>query len=174
VAQFLGLLVGLTASRKCLEVGVFTGYATLAIAMALPAGGRVIACDVDADAAAVGQPFWQEAGVADRIDLRIGAAGETLDGLIADGEAGSFDFAFIDADKTAYAGYYEQALTLLRPGGLVVVDNVLWGGSVANPEETKASTVALRSFAAKVHGDARVTMSLLPFGDGLILAVKRS
>jgi len=174
VAQFLGLLVGLTGARNCLEVGVFTGYATLAIAMALPADGRVIACDVDAEAAAVGQAFWQEAGVAERIDLRIGAAGETLDALIAAGEAGSYDFAFIDADKVAYAGYYEQALTLLRPGGLIVVDNVLWGGSVADPENTRKSTLALRDFNTKVHTDERVTMSLLPMGDGLILAVKRS
>ena len=173
VAQFLGLLVGLTGARKCLEVGVFTGYATLAMAMALPDDGCVIACDMDAEAAAVGQPFWREAGVAERIDLRIGAAGETLAGLIAAGEAGTFDFAFIDADKVAYAGYYEQALTLLRPGGLVLVDNVLWGGAVADPENTTDSTVALRAFAAMVHTDERVTMSLLPFGDGLILAVKR-
>ena len=173
VAQFLGLLVGLTGARKCLEVGVFTGYATLAMAMALPDGGCVIACDMHDEAAAVGQPFWREAGVAERIDLRIGAAGETLAGLIAAGEAGTFDFAFIDADKVAYAGYYEQALTLLRPGGLVLVDNVLWGGAVADPENTTDSTVALRAFAAMVHTDERVTMSLLPFGDGLILAVKR-
>jgi len=173
VAQFLALLIELIGARRCLEIGVFTGYATLAMALALPADGTVIACDTDADAAAVGQPFWREAGVEARIDLRIGDAAATLRGLIEAGEAGRFDFAFLDADKQGYAGYYEQVLTLLRPRGLLVVDNVLWNGSVADPAKTSADTEALRVFNRMVHADERVSESLLPFGDGLTLVLKR-
>jgi caffeoyl-CoA O-methyltransferase len=173
VAQFLGLLVELIDARKCLEVGVYTGYTTLAIAQALPADGRVTACDTDADTAEIGRPYWREAGVEDRIDLRIAPATETLQALIDDGEAGTYDFAFIDADKVGYAGYYEQILSLLRPRGLMVTDNVLWNGSVADPDNSRESTVALRAYNDMVHADDRVTMSLLPVGDGLMLAVKR-
>lgn len=173
VAQLLGLLVALVDARKCLEVGVFTGYATLAMALALPTGGRIVACDTDRETAEIGRAFWREAGIEDRIDLRIGDATKTLAGLIDGGEAGTYDFAFIDADKTGYGGYYEQVLTLLRPGGLMVVDNVLWSGAVADPEKTSADTRALRAFNDMVHADQRVTMSLLPVGDGLTLALKR-
>lgn len=174
VAQFLGLLVEIVDGRRCLEVGVFTGYTTLAIAMSLPDDGQVVACDTDDETAAIGRPFWREAGVEDRIDLRIGPAAETLAALIDGGAAGTYDFAFIDADKTGYAGYYEQTLTLLRPRGLMVVDNVLWDGAVADPAAPATeSTIALRAFNDMVHGDARVTMSLLPVGDGLMLATKR-
>lgn len=174
VAQFLGLLVEITGGRRCLEVGVFTGYTTLAIALGLRDDGRVVACDIDAETAEVGRPYWREAGVEDRIDLRIGPADETLAALIDGGAAGTYDFAFIDADKTGYAGYYEQVLTLLRPRGMMVVDNVLWDGAVADLGAIKTeNTLALRAFNDKVHGDERVTISLLPVGDGLMLAVKR-
>ena len=174
VAQFLGLLVEITGGRRCIEVGVFTGYTTLAIALALRDDGRVVACDIDAEMAEFGRPYWREAGVEDRIDLRIGPADEALAALIDGGAAGTYDFAFIDADKTGYAGYYEQVLTLLRPRGMMVVDNVLWDGAVADPGAIKTeSTVALRAFNDTVHADERVTMSLLPGGDGLMLAVKR-
>jgi len=172
-AQLLALLVELIDARRCLEIGVFTGYSALAVAMALPADGRVVALDKDAETAAVARRAWAEAGVAARIDLRLGDAVKTLDRLIAAGEAGSYDFAFLDADKSNYPRYWEQILVLLRPGGLIAVDNVLWGGAVIDMRRTDADTEAIRAFNLMVHDDERVTASLLPVGDGLTLAIKR-
>lgn len=171
--EFMALLVRLMGAKRCLEVGTFTGYSALVVAEALPADGRLIACDVNAETAAVARRYWHEAGVAQKIDLRIGPARDTLDALIATGEAGRFDFAFIDADKPNYDAYYERALTLLRPGGLVAIDNVLWGGAVADPAKTDDQTNAIRALNRKIHADARVTCALLPVGDGLTLARKQ-
>jgi len=171
--QFMALLVQLMGARRCLEVGTFTGYSALAVAQALPADGRLVACDVNEKTTAVARRYWQEAGVADRIDLRLAPARETLDGLLAGGEASRFDFAFIDADKTNYDAYYEAALKLLRPGGLVAIDNVLWGGAVINSSDDDADTRAIRALNAKIAADQRVSCSLLPLGDGLTLALKR-
>ncbi len=170
--QLLGLLIQLLGAKKTLEVGVFTGYSSLVVALALPADGKIIACDIDQDYTAIARRYWQEAGVADKIDLRIAPALETLDQLIEEGHAGSFDFAFIDADKGNYPNYYERALTLLRPGGLVAVDNVLWSGRVADPQETDKRTIAIREFNQKLHQDKRVKISMLPVADGLTLALK--
>jgi caffeoyl-CoA O-methyltransferase len=171
--QFMALLVRLLGAKKTLEVGVFTGYSALAVAQALPADGRVVACDVSEEWTSVGRRYWQEAGVADKIDLRLAPATETLQGLVDAGEAGTYDFAFIDADKENYDAYYEYALKLLRPGGLVGIDNTLWSGRVADPAERDSSTVAIRAINAKVHGDERVEPVLVPIGDGLMLARKR-
>lgn len=170
--QFMNLLIRLMNARKTLEVGVFTGYSSLCIAEALPEDGRHVACDVSAEWTRVGQRYWEEAGVADRIDLRLAPALETLGTLLAEGEAGTFDFAFIDADKLSYDAYYEHALALLRPGGLIALDNMLWGGSVADPSDQDDDTRAIRSLNDKIRNDARVAMSLLPVGDGLSLALK--
>ncbi len=171
--QFMALLAELTATRRYLEVGTFTGYSALSVALALPPDGSVVACDISEEFTAVGQRYWREAGVADKIDLRIGPAIETLDALIAEGREGHFDFAFVDADKENYDGYVERALVLLRQGGLLAVDNVLWGGSVADPARRDTDTEAIRALNAKLHRDERVTLSLVPIGDGLTLARKR-
>lgn len=172
-AQFLALLVELIGARNCLEVGVFTGYSTLAMALALPEDGRIIACDIDEETTAIARDYWRQAGVDERIDLRIGDARKTLQDLIEDGNAGQVDMAFLDADKTGYAEYYEQILTLLRPRGLLVIDNVLWNGAVADPAKSNESTDALRALNKQLHTDQRITLSMLPVGDGLTLAVKR-
>lgn len=171
--QFMQLLVHLIGAKKALEVGVFTGYSALCVAMALPTDGKLVACDVSEEYTAIAQRYWQEAGVADKIDLRIAPALTTLDELLATGQAGTFDFAFIDADKENYQNYYERALQLLRPGGLIAVDNVLWGGSVADPSVQDDSTNAIRAFNQAIHHDERVTLSMLPIADGLTLALKR-
>lgn len=171
--QFMALLVELIGARQALEIGTFTGYSALAVARALPADGRLVACDISRDHTDIGRPFWEEAGVADRIDLRIGPALDSLAALRADGGDGRFDFAFIDADKTNYGGYYEACLALLRPGGLIAVDNVLWDGAVADPANTAPDTVALRAFNAALTDDDRISISLVPIGDGLTLARKR-
>lgn len=170
--QFMQLLVRLMGARRCLEIGVFTGYSSLAVALALPAEGRIIACDISETWTAIARRYWQEAGVAGKIDLRLAPARDTLDGLIAGGDAGSFDFCFIDADKGGYGDYYERALTLLRPGGLIAVDNTLWDGRVADPAATDEDTVAIRNFNRRLSTDRRVHLSLLPIGDGLTLALK--
>lgn len=170
--QFMGLLVELLGARRALEVGTFTGYSALCVARALPADGRLIACDVSEEWTSIARRYWAEAGVDDRIDLRLGPARASLDALLEDG-AGTFDFAFIDADKTAYDDYYERTLELLRPGGLVAFDNMLQHGAVADPTHTSDSVVAIRALNEKLLGDARVTLSLLPVGDGLSLARKR-
>ena len=171
--QFMALLARLMGARRALEVGVFTGYSSLAVARALPEDGHLVACDVSEEYTAVARRYWQEAGVDQKIDLRIAPAAETLDALLEDGQAGTFDFAFIDADKTGYDGYYERTLRLLRSGGLVVLDNMLQGGAVADPADDSASVQAIRALNAKLHEDARIHLSLLPVADGLTLALKR-
>lgn len=170
--QFMQLLVRLMGARRYLEVGVFTGYSSLAVALALPANGRIVACDVSDTWTKVARRYWAEAGVAEKIDLRLAPALQTLDGLIAGGEAGSFDFAFIDADKTSYRAYYERALTLIRVGGLIAVDNTLWEGRVADPKARDADTQAIRDFNRHLRDDRRVHLCLVPIGDGLSLALK--
>ena len=170
---FMALLVEIMGVKRCLEIGVFTGYSALAVALALPADGRIVACDVNREWTAVARRYWTEAGVKDKIDLRLAPALETLDTLMAEGAAGSFDFAFIDADKSEYTAYYERVLELLRPGGLMVVDNVLCGGRVADAGDTSTDTLSRRDFNAALHQDKRITLSMIPVADGLTLAVKR-
>ncbi len=170
--QFMQLLVKLTGARRCLEIGTFTGYSSLCVALALPQDGLLITCDVNSDWTSLAAQFWREAGVESRINLRLQPALRTLDEL-ASTEAGRFDFAFIDADKTGYSAYYARLLGLLRPGGLIAVDNTLWNGQVADPADTSADTTALRAFNALVHQDQRVDISLVPIGDGLTLLRKR-
>ena len=171
--QFMALLAELVGARRVLEVGTFTGYSALVVALALPADGRIITCDVDEEMTAIARRYWAEGGVADKIDLRLGPAVDTLDALLADGGADTFDFAFVDADKENYDAYYERALALLRQGGLMVIDNVLWSGAVADPNKKDADTNAIRALNAKLHGDQRVSLSLLPVSDGITLARKR-
>jgi predicted O-methyltransferase YrrM len=170
--QFLHLLARITGAKKTLEVGVFLGYSSTWVALALPAGGKVIACDVSEDYTTRARQTWRAAGVEDRVELHLGPALETLDSFIAEGQSGTFDFAFIDADKTNYANYYERALKLIRTGGLIAIDNVLWDGRPIDPSVTDADTQAIRAFNAKVYSDSRVAISLVPLGDGLTLACK--
>ena len=170
--QFMALLVKLLGARRTLEIGVFTGYSALSVALALPADGRILACDVSEEYTRIGRPYWERAGVAHKIDLRLAPALRTLDAELAAGAAGRYDFAFIDADKTGYAAYYERCLRLLRQGGLIAVDNVLWSGAVAQPARDD-DTRALQAFNDQLHGDARIDLSMLPVGDGLTLARKR-
>ena len=170
---FMALLVKLIGARHTLEVGTFTGYSALMVAQALPPDGCLVACDVSAQWTAVGQRHWAAAGVADKIDLRLAPAIETLDSLIAAGESGTFDFAFIDADKENYDSYYERCLTLLKRRGVVAIDNVLWGGRVADPTQSDPATQAIRALNEKVRADTRVDAAMLPVGDGLTLAMKR-
>lgn len=172
--QFMGLLVQLIGARRALEVGTFTGYSALSVMLAMPRDGRLVACDLSKEFTDVARRYWAEAGLADRIELRLQPALNTLDELIAGGAAGSFDFAFIDADKENYDGYYERALKLLRPGGLLAIDNVLWNGSVADPTIHDADTNAIRALNDKVAKDRRVAISMVPIGDGLTLARKLS
>jgi caffeoyl-CoA O-methyltransferase len=169
---FMGLMAKAIGAKRCLEIGVFTGYSALSVALALPADGKIVALDISKDFTDRARPIWKEAGVADKIDLRIGPALGSLDKMI-DAKEGPFDFAFIDADKPNYDGYYERVLKLLRPGGLIAIDNVLWSGGVADPSNTDESTTALRALNAKIHGDSRVDMALATIGDGVMLAVKR-
>jgi predicted O-methyltransferase YrrM len=171
--QFMGLLARLMGARRCLEIGVFTGYSSLAVALALPEDGRIVACDVSERWTSVARRYWAAAGVTHKIDLRLAPALETLAQLRAAGETDSYDFVFIDADKQNYVGYFERALELVRPGGLVVADNTLWSGRVADPENAEPDTVALRHFNEHLHRDERIDLSLVPIGDGLTLARKR-
>ena len=171
--QFMALLVKLLGAKKTLDIGVFTGYSSLVVALALPKDGRVIACDRDPEATAIARRYWQEAGVEDKIDFRLAPALDTLDSLISGEEAETFDFAFIDADKRNYDNYYERCLTLLRSGGILAIDNVLWSGRVADPEDIDKRTIAIREFNQKVYQDDRVEISMLPIADGLTLAVKK-
>ena len=177
-AQFMALMVKMLGARRALELGVFTGYSALAVALALPADGELIACDVNVEWTSIAQRYWQEAGVADKIELRLAPAMETLGKLVADpGQHGTFDFAFIDADKTNNDNYYELCLQLVRPGGLIMIDNVLWarpGGSrLLDSERQDESTNKIRMFNKKLHTDERVDISLVPIGDGMTLARKR-
>lgn len=171
--QFMALLAQAIGARRCLEVGTFTGYSSLVVALALPADGKIIACDVSAEWTAIARRYWEEAGVAPKIELRLAPALQTLDKLLADGQDGTFDFAFIDADKKNYDGYYERALKLLRPAGVIAIDNVLWGGSVLDPRKRDADTAAIKALNRKLRDDMRVSLSMLPIGDGLTLACKR-
>ena len=170
--QFMALLVELMSVRTALEVGVFTGYSALRVALALPEDGSIVACDVSDRWTSIGRRYWKEAGVDHKIDLRIAPAVETLDALLDAGRAGDFDFAFIDADKVNYVEYYERCLTLLRSRGLLAVDNTLWSGAVANAGDERDDTVAIRALNEHIYADDRVTMSMLPVGDGLTLALK--
>jgi predicted O-methyltransferase YrrM len=170
--QFMALLVQLIGAKKTLEVGVFTGYSSLVVALALPPEGKIVACDVSEEYTAIARRYWQSAGVADKIDLRIAPALETLDDLLAAGHEGTFDFAFIDADKGNYEGYYERSLQLVRPGGLIAIDNVLWSGKVADAEVQDNQTAKIRAFNQKLHSDTRVQLSMVPIADGLTLALK--
>jgi caffeoyl-CoA O-methyltransferase len=171
--QFMALLVQLLSATKTLEVGVFTGYSSLCVALALPANGKIVACDVSEEYTAMARRYWEAAGVADKIDLRLAPALETLDELLAAGLAGTFDFAFIDADKRNYEGYYERSLQLIRPGGLIAIDNVLWSGRVAEPQAQDNQTQVIRALNEKLHHDKRITLSMVPIADGLTLALKR-
>ena len=171
--QLLGLLVELIGAKRILEIGTFTGYSSIAMALALPADGELIACDVSEEYTAMARRYWVEAGIDGRIDLRIAPAVETLDALIADGQSGTFDMAFIDADKESYQDYFERCLTLVRTGGLVAVDNVLWHGRVTDAADTTVDTRAIRAFNAGLKNDERVSLSMLSVADGLTLARKR-
>ncbi|BCL38515.1 class I SAM-dependent methyltransferase [Nostoc sp. MS1] len=170
--QFMALLVQLIGAKKTLEVGVFTGYSALIVALALPAEGKVVACDISAEFTSIAQHYWQQAKVAHKIELHLAPALETLDKLLAVGEAETFDFAFIDADKSNYDNYYERSLQLIRPGGLIAIDNVLWSGRVADPQVQDNRTKKIRAFNEKLLQDQRIGLSLVPIGDGLTLARK--
>ena len=171
--QFMALLVQLMGAKKALEIGVFTGYSSLVVALALPPEGKMVACDVSEEYTSIARHYWEQAGVADKIDLRIAPAIATLDKLIAEGETDTFDFAFIDADKSSYDDYYEKALKLIRPGGLIAIDNVLWSGQVADSKIQDNRTKKIRALNEKIHKDERVTISMIPIGDGLTLARRK-
>ncbi|MGE0155227.1 MAG: O-methyltransferase [Reyranellaceae bacterium] len=171
--QLMALLVKSIAARRIVEIGTFTGYSALCMAEALPADGKLIACDNSVEWTDIARRYWREAGVADRIELRLGAAIDTLYRLLGDGESGTFDLAFIDADKANYERYYESCLLLLRKGGLILIDNVLWGGSVIDPSKTDDDTVAIRELNLKLRDDDRIDLALIPTGDGLTIARKR-
>lgn len=172
-AAFLAMLVRSIDARQCIEVGTFTGYSALAVASALPDDGKLICCDISEEWTAIARRYWTQAGVANRIDLRLAPALDTLNGLIANGGTGTFDFAFIDADKSGYDAYYEACLKLVRRGGLIALDNMLWSGKVADEHNLDTDTAALRSLNAKIRDDARVDAVLLPLADGVMLARKR-
>jgi caffeoyl-CoA O-methyltransferase len=172
--QLMQLLVELVGARRIVEVGTFTGYSSTAMALAMPDDGRIVCCDVSEKFTSIARRAWTDAGVSGKIDLRIGPAVETMDALLTGGAAGTFDMAFIDADKSNYDAYYERSLNLLRVGGLILVDNVLWSGRVADPAVTDADTQAIRALNGKIQKDARVTQAMLPIGDGLTLARKRA
>ncbi|HVZ69787.1 MAG TPA: class I SAM-dependent methyltransferase [Rhizomicrobium sp.] len=169
---FMGLLAKLIGAVRYLEVGVFTGYSSLAVALALPHGGKVVALDVSREFTDTARGYWEEAGMSHKIDLRLGPAVDSLDKMIAGGE-GPFDMVFIDADKPNYDGYYERALKLVRTGGLIALDNMLWSGKVADPSDQSEDTVAIRALNKKIHGDDRVDIALVTVADGIMLARKR-
>jgi len=171
-AQFLALLARILGARRCLEIGVFTGYTSLFIAQSLPPDGVLVACDIDAETAGTARRYWREGGVEQRIDLRIAPALDTLDALLREGHAGRFDFAYIDADKRGYLDYYERALALLRRGGVIAADNVLWSGEVATSGPHHPDLAAMLAFNERLRDDERVSISLLPMRDGLTLALK--
>jgi predicted O-methyltransferase YrrM len=171
--QFMALLVELTGAQRLLEMGTFTGYSALACALALPSNGEIVACDVNPTWTQIAQKAWREAGVSEKIQLRLGPGDRTLHTLLEEGQANTFDMMFIDADKVNYEVYYELGLQLVRPGGLIIIDNVLWGGSVADATDQDEDTVAIRNLNKKLHTDNRVTISMLPVGDGLTLARRR-
>ena len=170
--QFMATLLRLIQARSVLEIGTFTGYSTLAMMLALPSDGHIVACDISEDYTRVARRYWSEAGVADRITLHIAPASQTLDELLASGKANTFDAVFIDADKESYDVYFEKSLALVRPGGLIMVDNVLRGGDAANPATESASTKSIQSLNKKLHQDSRVHLTLVPIGDGVTLLQK--
>jgi predicted O-methyltransferase YrrM len=172
-AAFLALLVRSIGAQRCIEVGTFTGYSALAVAGALPEDGKLVCCDINEEWTSIARRYWDEAGVSARIELRLAPALDTLNALLSRDGAAHYDFAFIDADKSAYDGYYEACLKLLRPGGLIALDNMLWSGTVADPANRDPDTLALRALNAKIHADARVEATLLTIGDGVMLARKR-
>jgi len=169
----MALLIRLTGARRALEIGVFTGYSSICVAQALPHDGSLIACDMNKEWVGIARRYWREAGVDNKIELRLAPALETLDALVAEGREGEFDFVFIDADKQNYSRYYERALVLIRQGGLIAVDNVLWSGKVADPEVNDRETVAIREFNERLYRDERIELSVIPIGDGLTLALKK-
>ncbi|MBV8847723.1 MAG: class I SAM-dependent methyltransferase [Bryobacterales bacterium] len=171
--QFMAFLVQLIRAERTIEIGVFTGYSAMAVALALPEAGRVVACDISEEYTSVARRYWKDAGVEKKIDLRLKPALETLQAMIASGERGRYDFAFIDADKPNYWNYYECCLELLRRGGVIMVDNTLWSGRVADPSDQTEDTVALRGFNERLRDDSRVTVSMLTLDDGVTLALKR-
>ena len=171
---FMGLLVELLGARRCLELGTFTGYSSLAVALRLPPDGQIVCCDVSEEWTSVARRYWAEAGVADKVDLRLAPALETLDALIADGQAGTFDFAFLDADKELYPYYYERILQLLRPGGLLAIDNVFASGAVADPTNDDPRILAIRRLNDLIATDERVSVSMVPIADGLTLVRRRA
>jgi predicted O-methyltransferase YrrM len=172
-AQFFQFLLRLIGARRTIEVGVFTGYSALAAAEVLPPSGELVACDVSEEYTEVARRYWEAAGVADQIDLRIAPAEETLNALLDDGQAGTFDFSFIDADKETYDTYYEQSLELLRPGGVIALDNVFRDGRVTDPDVEDESVRAIQDLNEKLHTDDRVDLTMLPVADGVTLAMKR-
>ncbi|MBO9494218.1 class I SAM-dependent methyltransferase [Thalassotalea sp. G20_0] len=171
--QLMAMLAKLANARRTIEIGVFTGYSALSVALALPDDGELIACDISSEYTDIAKPFWEKAGVSERIKLHLAPASETLDQLIRNGELNQFDMAFIDADKTGYDVYYEQCLQLIRPGGLILIDNVLWSGRVADADASDEDTAALKALNRKIHDDDRVDMMILPVSDGLTIAIKR-
>lgn len=171
--QLMALLIELIAAEKTLEVGVYTGYSSLVVALALPETGKIIACDINDETTSIARDFWQKAGVAHKIDLKLAPALETLNDLIKQNHSNSFDFIFVDADKRNYLNYYERSLTLLRPGGIMLVDNVLWNGRVAEKCACDEQTLSIRAFNQAIHQDKRISMCLIPIGDGLTLIRKR-
>lgn len=171
--QFMALLIRLIGATRTLELGVYTGYSSLVVALALPPRGKMIVCDVNDEWTSIARRYWAEAGVSHKVDLRLAPAIETLDSLLAEGLAGSFDFVFIDADKENYEAYYERSLELVRPGGLIAVDNVLWSGRVLDPQWIDPDTRSIRAFNLKLLSDDRVDVSMIPIADGLTLALKR-
>jgi predicted O-methyltransferase YrrM len=171
--QFMALLVRLIGARRIIEIGTFTGYSTLVMALALPEGGRILTCDVSEAWTAIAARYWQEAGVADKVTLRLAPALATLEDLLAAGDAGSWDMVFLDADKESYTAYYERALVLLREGGLLLADNTLWDGRVIDARDRKPSTEGIRAFNRLLATDQRIDLSLVPIGDGLTMARKR-
>ena len=172
--QLIALLIRLMSARRVLEIGVFTGYSSLTIALALPIDGVLVACDISEEYTAIAKRYWRQAGVQNKIDLHIAPALETLDSLLESGQAETFDFVFVDADKANYSNYYDRALKLLRPGGLMAIDNVLWSGRVADVQSTDKIVQTMRIFNQKVAQDDRVQVSLLPLGDGITLALKKN
>ena len=171
--QFMALLLRLIGATRVVEIGTFTGYSALVMALAMPENGKIVCCDLNEEWTSIARRYWAEAGIEDKVELRLGAALDSLDAMLKAGDENSFDFAFIDADKENIPFYYERCLQLVRPGGLIAVDNVLWGGSVIDPEKQDADTSAIRVFNKKTKDDDRVDLSLVPIGDGLTLARKR-